>query len=63
MEQTTTGRQTMHLRLPVDLYAELKAYADRTHRSVNSAAVHLVSLGLEREAAGSVFSPDAIHTR
>lgn len=49
MDNSPDDRQPMHLRLPADLHGAVKEYAARTHRSVNSAAVHLVALGLERE--------------
>lgn len=52
-----------HLRLPPELHAELSAFADRTRRSLNGAAVYLLERGLQAETEPPAPSPDPIHLR
>ncbi|MEU7817044.1 hypothetical protein [Pseudonocardia sp. NPDC049154] len=53
------NRKLVKTRLRPDLYAELDAYRERTHRSISSAAEHLIALGLEAERGPQ----SDIHTR
>lgn len=66
MDDSSAGRKrsgkVAHLRLPEDLHAELTAYATRTDRSLNSAAVYLMRRGLQAEGGGPA-SLDPMHTR
>jgi hypothetical protein len=60
----TTGRKragkVAHLRLPEDLHAALAEYAARTDRTLNSAAVYLLRIGLQAEGPAT---PDPTHLR
>jgi hypothetical protein len=51
----------MTLRLPDELYAELRAVAEEDHRSVNQAVVHAVEFYLaHRETEVVKADPDAL---
>lgn len=39
----------MHPRLPVDLHRRVTEYAERTHRNLSNAIVHLLEAGLRAE--------------
>lgn len=49
---TTEPRKLVKARLLPELHAELTAYAERTHRSMSSAAEHLIAVGLRAEGSG-----------
>lgn len=54
-----TPRKAVNLRLPEDLHAELVAYAARTERSVNAAAVYAIRQFLTADTG----RPDDLHLR
>lgn len=61
-DRTPTGeeRTVMHLRIPSDLHAALKARAARDHRTVNATAI----IAFERFLAEPSDAPDHnIHVR
>lgn len=47
----TEPRKLVKARLQPDLYDQLDAYAQRTHRSMSSAAEYLIALGLRAEGS------------
>lgn len=49
----TPPTKVVNLRLPADLHVRLKAYADRTERSINGAAVFAIRSYLDQLDAGS----------
>lgn len=53
-------RKVVNLRLPPDLHARLKAFADRTERSMNGAAVLAIRELLDRRDAAQ---GDDLHLR
>lgn len=57
---TAEPRKLVKARLRPDLYDQLDAYAQRTHRSLSSAAEHLIALGLRAEGSGPA---DDLHLR
>lgn len=49
MDATERQYQTVHPRLPVDLHRRIGEYAERTHRNLSNAIVHLLEVGLRTE--------------
>lgn len=65
MEDSTAPREApkvAHLRLPAELHQALSAFADRTHRSMNGAAVFLLEDALSRHA-GPTGTESDVHLR
>lgn len=54
-------RKLVKARLLPDLHSELVAYAAATHRTISSAAEHLIALGLHGEGTRPTTQP--LHTR
>lgn len=52
MQETTPARKLLKPRVKPELYDQVAAYAERTHRSLASAAEYLIARGLAAEGHG-----------
>lgn len=56
-------RKATNLRLPPELHDDLKAFAERTHRSMNGAAIYLLERALREEQGHATGGEPGIHHR
>lgn len=58
----TRAGKLVHPRLPDELHAQVKAYADEHHRSITNAVIYLIERGLQAER-GITPTPGDLHLR